>query len=922
MSVAAQFEAKASDDLSSPFYFNPSHWRAMDGIVDGVKAREGIMVMTGPTGSGKTMLMRAISDSLGEGVTPLFLQYASLNFREFVNFLHNSLNVSDEVLDASNKAVALRKFLYAQAERNETAVVFIDEAQNVEPDVLRMLPKLACFDQLENGTNVGLQFMLTGGSELHELLRDDDFEEVRDAIARRYELRFFTREELKYFLEKRLSPLARLTPEPITEEAINTVGKFTGGSPRLMGMICSHAMLFAAENPGRSIDEAMIEEAAEALMIDPVENPFAHEGDTEAELSGPFSSAEIRGDATSTEPDLADQFGVEAAAEEVSMTTMDAPIAPSVDDSYDDDSLFDKRDSESFEGEADAPTLSSVMDEMGIGLDVDGGHDEWDDDLAEADSTMGVAAGAGVAAVAGAASGSMLGRVKSAFARGKKSAVTDKLGDVADAGLEAGSDMFEAGTGALKDTVGSASAAGDSVMASAKSAFSPRKKLDLTGSASDAVDAGLDKGSDMLATGTGALKDTVGSASAVGGSVLGKANSVLSRGKKINFSEQVGSIADAGKEMGGDMLDAGTGAITGAVGTVGATGDSAMSGIKSVFSGGRKKAKQAQIVGAGRKGPNTQRAAAPVEKRAMKTRVAGQRKQQLKYAGAAAAFCALAFGAYMIRTDVSNVFARATDSVKSTASSAINTASSAIDKVATVGSGAVGSLTTGSDDPLHVETPSYGSSVELASRDVGSVAVEVPPASNGIALPLPTAPKAAEPVKTGGWGANVEVSQPLLKLPNLSIPDAPKLPDAGVGLARGALDLVESAIDKGQEVLPDDMKAALDVAKGDVQNLRTAATLNGATESERVAKVAELVSEGDDFFAKQLYIAPRGGNAYDAYRAALDLDPQNAGAAKGLEKLRAFYSKKAEAARAQKQWDRANRHFETALAISQRKGVR
>ena len=139
----------------------------MDGIVDGVKAREGIMVMTGPTGSGKTMLMRAISDSLGEGVTPLFLQYASLNFREFVNFLHNSLNVSDEVLDASNKAVALRKFLYAQAERNETAVVFIDEAQNVEPDVLRMLPKLACFDQLENGTNVGLQFMLTGGCLLY-----------------------------------------------------------------------------------------------------------------------------------------------------------------------------------------------------------------------------------------------------------------------------------------------------------------------------------------------------------------------------------------------------------------------------------------------------------------------------------------------------------------------------------------------------------------------------------------------------------------------------------------------------------------------------------------------------------------------------------------------------------------------------------
>jgi len=118
------------------------------------------------------------------------------------------------------------------------------------------------------------------------------------------------------------------------------------------------------------------------------------------------------------------------------------------------------------------------------------------------------------------------------------------------------------------------------------------------------------------------------------------------------------------------------------------------------------------------------------------------------------------------------------------------------------------------------------------------------------------------------------------------------------------------------------MAGAIDVAKGDVQGLRTAATVNGATDDERVSKVAALVSEGDDFFARQLYIAPRGGNAYDAYRAALDIDPKNAAATKGLENLRAFYSKKAEAARAQKQWDRANRHFETALAISQRKGVR
>jgi len=595
------------------------------------------------------------------------------------------------------------------------------------------------------------------------------------------------------------------------------------------------------------------------------------------------------------------------------MPSMDAPIAPSVDDSYDDESLFEKRDAAPIADEADEGSLSSVMDEMGMGLDVDGDHDEWmDDELDEAGSTIGLGAGAAAAGIAG---GSMLGRVKSVFSRDKASGLSEKLGDVADASRDAGGDLLESGSSAMKDTVGSASAVGGSLVGRAKSVFSRGKKVELPGKASDVVDAGLGKGADLLGAGTGMLKDTARSASSVGGATMDQAKSLLTEGPKESISDKVGGVVDDGLETGEDFVEAAAGGLTGAVGTVGSTGGSALGRIKSVFSGGRKSAKQAQILGAGRKGRNAQRTAAPSEKRAMKTRVAGQRKKQFKIAGAAAAFCALAFGAYMIRTDVSNVLARATDGVKSTASSAI-------DKVASVGSGAVDSLTSGSEDPLAVDTPSYDSSVDVASLSVGSGDVEATPKSLENTIPVPTTPEAVAPVKKGGWGARVEVSKPSLKLPSLTMPDAPKLPDAGVGLARGALDLVESALDKGKEVLPDDMKGALDVAKTDVQDLRTAATVNGATDEERISRVAKLVTDGDGFFAKQLYIAPRGGNAYDSYRSALDLDPDNAGATKGLEKLRAFYSKKAEAARAQKQWERANRHFETALAISQRKGVR
>jgi general secretion pathway protein A len=747
MSVAARFEANASEDHSSPFYFNPSHWRAMDGVVEGVKAREGIMIMTGPTGSGKTMLMRAISDNLGEGVTPLFLQYASLNFREFVNYLHNALKVDDEVMDASNKAVALRKFLYLQAERNETAVLFIDEAQNLEPDVLRMLPKLACFDQLEDGTNVGLQFMLTGGADLRELLDDHDFKEVRESVARDYELRFFSREELKYFLDKRLAPLARLTPEPITDDAINAIGKYTGGSPRLIGMICSHAMLFAAENPGRSIDEAMIDEAAEALMIESTDHPFPDEEEA-SELSGPFSSADLRGDDRKKAPQAVAGTPSEEQDEEMETTSdFNSPIAPSVDESYDDDPIKDSA--------FDAAEMDAIINEFDT--DADPYADDLDDIAVDEDE------------------------------------FSPSFGGVKAGGVKAGVAAGAAGAMAV------AASKGGSVFASVKSAVS-------------------------------------------------------------------GGIA-------------------------------------------KRNSKKQQVVEAGRNSRKADRAAPPAEKRAMKTRVAGQRKKQLKVAGIAAAFCALAFGAYMISSEVSKVVAKASDSIS-------DTASRAMDTVTTTGSRAVEGISAVADNTFG-DKPSFGSSTNVAALDIDAPALTTTNVMPDQVAPTPAAPVVAEPAKKGGWGARVQVvnADGSLKMPA-------KLPEGGVSIARGALDLIDTALDKGKAVLPDTMGAAIDVAKGDIQGLRSAAAANGATGDDRDARILELVEKGDAFFERKLFIAPARGNAYDAYRAALDIDPNNESALRGIENLRAFYTEKAEQARSKKQWDNANRFFETAIGISQRKSVR
>jgi len=733
-------------DSNSPFYFNTSHWRAVDGMLEGVRDRAGLMLLTGPTGSGKTMIMRAISEGLKENTPGLFLQYASLNFREFINFLHTSLRVEDEIIDAANKAVALREFLYVQAKRDETGVVFIDEAHNLEPDVLKMLPKLARFDTLEDGRVVGLQFVLIGNDDMREIMADSEYDEVRSKIAVDHTLRFFSRAELKQFLKKRLAPIARMTDEPITEEGIEEMGRFTGGSPRLIGMICSHTMLFAAENPGRSIDAKMVQEAAEALMLSPVENAFAEEDRSPVSAAAPFSEADLSGDAP-------------------------APAQPAAPTPF-----------------TDTQTIYS------------GDEDDTPDSTLRTGDAAPSAGGADVEA-----DGSLYATDHAAMVPGGD--------DEATAGAETDRDE-DMGTDDTDD-------AGFD-----HAAFEAELDDD-----DDFDDEDDDFEDDETLTGSSRKKKP---AVRKGGSAF------LAR-------------------LGWGRTEA-------------------VAGPAKVMGASRKKDKAADT-------PAPKRT-----RRGPKTRIKGERERTAKRAGIAAAVVGvlgLGFVAY-----------------KPVISMVGSAASSAQQQIAGL-------------------MPSGGSGGEAQSPFAGmpTLGSDLPGAQDTVTVDIEnTRSGSAGSGSTGGWGARVVVST---ETPVAPVPGkAPALPDAVTGIAGGALDLVDRAIGAGERTVNGDkMGGVLSAAADKVADMRDRITRNGLNDEQATARATELVAKGDAYFAENKYITPSGGNAYDAYREALSLQPENEAAQAGITNLREHFATKAEGARTARQWESANSFFETAIAISNLRSV-
>ncbi len=280
-SILAQTRDRDLNAEEAPYYFNSAHWRAIDGALQGVSARLGLIVISGPTGSGKSTVLRAITQQAGESVRFLTLPYANLGVIEFVNFIEKGFDAAKGVPDARSNAEAVKRFTLQRAEAGESLVILIDEAQNLSDEVLENLPRLLRFGADKKGRPIGLQFVLIGGDDLTRKLSEPRFDGARAAIGSHFQLRNFTRSEMEAFLKRRLAPIARMTRDPITPDGVDALALYTAGNPRLLGMVCAHAMLFAAETPGRSIDKAMVEEAAKALMLEP--KPEGPPADDEAQ---------------------------------------------------------------------------------------------------------------------------------------------------------------------------------------------------------------------------------------------------------------------------------------------------------------------------------------------------------------------------------------------------------------------------------------------------------------------------------------------------------------------------------------------------------------------------------------------------------------------------------------------------------------
>jgi len=262
----------------SPFNVNPDPRylyltreieESLASLLYGIQTRKGFITLTGEVGTGKTTLVNRLLEWLHQRQTKTaFIFNSRMNTSHLFDFILAEFDIACESRTKSQQLMRLNHWLLERFRAGETAVLIIDEAQNLTYPVLEEIRLLT---NLETATEKLLQIVLSGQPELEEKLKLPQLRQLRQRITLRCKTSLLTREQTHEYIAERLR-IAGANGEPIfNPETMDLVHTYAHGIPRVVNLLCEHALINAYVEQQRHVQPAIVEEVAREFELDEIE---------------------------------------------------------------------------------------------------------------------------------------------------------------------------------------------------------------------------------------------------------------------------------------------------------------------------------------------------------------------------------------------------------------------------------------------------------------------------------------------------------------------------------------------------------------------------------------------------------------------------------------------------------------------------
>jgi general secretion pathway protein A len=253
-----------------PYFYYPTqrHNEALAMLIYAVQEKKGFVVVSGEVGTGKTLLVRCLLDSLSRhGIAFAFVFNPLLSVVDFLTLLLHELGVPAQPQSKIELLSLLNHHLLSRSRRSEPTALVVDEAQLLSCELLEEIRLLT---NLETAHFKLLQIVLVGQPELEAKLDSPQLRQLKQRIAMRFRLTPLELQEVRGYILRRLelaganSRAAAIFPE----ESYGAVHRYSRGIPRLINTICENCLIGGYSRQTKQITPNMVEEVAADLCLE------------------------------------------------------------------------------------------------------------------------------------------------------------------------------------------------------------------------------------------------------------------------------------------------------------------------------------------------------------------------------------------------------------------------------------------------------------------------------------------------------------------------------------------------------------------------------------------------------------------------------------------------------------------------------
>jgi general secretion pathway protein A len=237
----------------------------------GIQSRKGFVLLTGEVGTGKTTLINKLMEWLRlQQVATAFIFNSRMNVPQFLDYMMADFGIPGDSRAKSQVLLRLYNWLLDRYRAGETAVLIVDEAQNLSEEVLEEIRMLT---NLETFTEKLLQIVLVGQPELEQKLKQPQLRQLRQRLTLRAKTHALTLDETKAYVQQRLRIAGSNGQQIFDPEALAAVHRYASGIPRVINLLCEHCLVSAFVDQQKVIGAATVEAVARDFDLGDMAGP-------------------------------------------------------------------------------------------------------------------------------------------------------------------------------------------------------------------------------------------------------------------------------------------------------------------------------------------------------------------------------------------------------------------------------------------------------------------------------------------------------------------------------------------------------------------------------------------------------------------------------------------------------------------------